>query len=139
MTARSRAHQDPNPIDLAAMLRLIAEAPDQRAFFAALRQALPALLPGARADLLVGEGSGSSWRPLAGERGRDPPAGAARSDAGFKAWIESQRNRSTWDTIVDTGGAFSDWWHGRNLTQPGLPSMECRFAAVPPLHGQLDG
>lgn len=119
MTARSRARQDPNPIDLAALLRLIAEAPDQRAFFAALRQALPALLPDARVDLLVGEGPGSSWRPLAGERGRDPPAGAARSDAGFKEWIARQGyalvealpldgagQRLGWLTLARQGDAF---------------------------------
>ncbi len=51
-----------------------------------------------------------------------------KSDA-QKAWIESQRNRSTWDTIVDTGGAFSDWWHGRKAgtsekARYNLPSLD---------------
>ncbi|HEX5689982.1 MAG TPA: histidine kinase dimerization/phospho-acceptor domain-containing protein, partial [Roseiflexaceae bacterium] len=91
MASTSRSHTLQEPAQLASTMRLLAEAPDRRAFFATLHDALPRLMPRTRVDILANEpyngdyvlmSSGGEANPLL------PPN--KRTAAGFAEWLGSQ-------------------------------------------------
>jgi signal transduction histidine kinase len=87
MTTGSRPHPAPGPADVTSLLRLLAEAPDSRAFFATLRRALPRVLPAMRVDLLACDWPGGAHIALAGAASAAPPEEATISAAAFAAWL----------------------------------------------------
>jgi signal transduction histidine kinase len=87
MTIGPSPHPTRDPVDVAALLRLLAEATDQRLFFAALGRALPQLLPTTRVDMLA---PGGTSLQLAGEADLAPPPAAVRSATSFAEWLGSQ-------------------------------------------------
>src|SRR5262245_54821213 len=90
MTTGSRTHSSHDPADVASLLRLLAEAPESRSFFATLRRALPRLLPATRVDLLASNWSGGAYRSLASGVGGEPPVEAIHSAASFAEWLGDQ-------------------------------------------------
>src|SRR5262245_51460313 len=90
MTSTSRAHALYDPVEIASAMRLLAEPTDRRTFFATLRELLPRLLPGTRADILANEALDGDYVLLTtgGEVGAPPPG--KRTAAGFAEWLGSQ-------------------------------------------------
>jgi signal transduction histidine kinase len=86
MTSTSRSHSLYEPAEIASAMRLLAEAADQRAFFAMLRELLPSLLPGTRADVLTNEPFDGDYVLQTSDDAVAPPAGR-RTAAGFAEWL----------------------------------------------------
>jgi signal transduction histidine kinase len=91
MIPASRSHTSRDPAEIASVLRLLAEAPDRRSFFATLRGALPRLLPGTRVDILANEPHDGAYVLFTSGREASSllPAGK-RTAAGFAEWLGSQ-------------------------------------------------
>jgi signal transduction histidine kinase len=99
-------HSSPDPADVASLLRLLAEATDQRSFFATLRHALPSLLPATRVDLLAP--GGTSLR-LVGDNGPTASAPALRSAATYADWLGSQGYSAVSTVPLASGGQHFGW------------------------------
>lgn len=106
MTTGPSQHLSPEPAEVAATMRLLAEAADQRSFFLTLRCALPALLPGARVDLLA---PGGTNLLLVGEDRASPPAEALRSATGFAEWLAELGFCSVSTVPLAAGGQHFGW------------------------------
>src|SRR5690242_6452474 len=91
MTSTSRSPAPYDPTDIASIMRLLAEAPDRRAFFATLDEALPRLLPATRVDILANEPYDGDYLLLSsgGEPGALSPPGK-RIAANFAEWLGRQ-------------------------------------------------
>src|SRR3954464_10590148 len=91
MIPSSGSLASPDPAETASALQLLAEALDQRAFFAALRELLPRLLPATRVDILTNEPSENDCFFLAsGGEPSEPPPPEKRTPDGFVEWLGSQ-------------------------------------------------
>jgi len=110
MTAGSGSHSSHDPADVASLLRLLAEASDNRSFLATLCKALPRLLPATRVDLLVSGWSAGMWLPLAGSTdSAEPPTAAEQSAASFAAWL-SERDYASISTLpLNAAGQHLGW------------------------------
>jgi signal transduction histidine kinase len=110
MTAGSGSHSSHDPADVASLLRLLAEASDNRSFLATLCKALPRLLPATRVDLLVSGWSAGMWLPLAGSTdSAEPPTHAEQSAASFAAWL-SERDYASISTLPLNGAGQHLGW-----------------------------
>jgi len=110
MTAGFGSHSSHDPADVASLLRLLAEASDNRSFLATLCKALARLLPATRVDLLVSGWSAGMWLPLAGSTdSAEPPAHAGQSAASFAAWL-SERDYASISTLpLNAAGQHLGW------------------------------
>src|SRR5215211_5730350 len=110
MTAGFGSHSSHDPADVASLLRLLAEASDNRSFLATLCKALPRLLPATRVDLLVSGWSAGIWLPLAGATdSTEPPAQAEQSAASFAVWL-SERDYASISTLPLNGAGQHLGW-----------------------------
>jgi signal transduction histidine kinase len=110
MTAGFGSHSSHDPADVASLLRLLAEANDNRSFIATLCQALPRLLPATRVDLLVSGWSAGMWLPLAGSTdSSEPPAHAEQSAASFAAWLAERGYASISTLPLNGAGQHLGW------------------------------
>jgi signal transduction histidine kinase len=88
-TSRSYVAHDPN--QLASAMRLLAEAPDRRVFFATLHDVLPALLPATRVDILANEPYNGDYVLMScGGEANPLLSPGKRTAAGFAEWLGSQ-------------------------------------------------
>jgi signal transduction histidine kinase len=106
MTTSASPHSSPDPADVASTLRLLAEATDQRSFFATLRRALPSLLPATRVDLLAP--GGTSLR-LVGDDPASAPADALRSATAYAEWLGARGYPAVSSVPLAAGGQHFGW------------------------------
>ncbi len=108
MIAGAEAHPSPEPNDSVSLLRLLAEAPDTRAFFATLRGALPRLLPATRVDVLASERRvGSQMLLTCGASEAPPPV--THTAASFVEWLSNQSYGAV-STLPLTGAGQHHGW-----------------------------
>lgn len=90
MTHTSHSHPYNKPAELAAMMRLLAEARSRPSFFATLREVLPYLLPDMHIVILANEPYDDEFVLLtSGDDASAPPSGTFTL-AGFTAWLSSR-------------------------------------------------
>lgn len=110
MIAGPEGHPPPDPASIASVLRLLAEAPDSRAFFATLRSALPRLLPATRIDLLASEREdGDQVLFSSGGESDAPPSHRRFTAAAFADWLRGQGYCSVSTLPVTGAGQHRGW------------------------------
>jgi signal transduction histidine kinase len=90
MTSATVSYPRDEFAELTSVMRLLAEAPDRRAFFATLREALPRLLPATRIDIFMNEPRNSSHQLLTSGATASAAQATTRTTTGFAQWLSSQ-------------------------------------------------
>jgi signal transduction histidine kinase len=109
MTSTSRSLALYDRAEIASAMRLLAESKDRRAFFATLRELLPRLLPGTRADVLANEPYDGDYVLLTTDAESGAPPGGKRNAASFAEWLGSQGYGSV-ETLPLTGAGQHLGW-----------------------------
>jgi signal transduction histidine kinase len=98
----------PGPVEVAAHVRQLAEAPDAAAFFAALPAALRQLFPGTRVDLLLGGAQAAEPPALTVGDSEAPPA-RARGVSAHVEWLGLRGFGAVFTLPVRGAGRHLGW------------------------------
>jgi signal transduction histidine kinase len=109
MTHASRLHPLYEPAELASVMRLLAEAPNRRSFFATLHEALPRLLPATRTDILANEPYNGDYVLLTSGTEASAPLPETRTAAGFAEWLSSQGYGAVSTVPLSGAGQHLGW------------------------------